>query len=66
MMADHLNPEIVVAAKWLFECGHQCVGAKIPVLRARFTLSALDAIEAMKQARTMANSGNAGDRSHER
>lgn len=65
-MADHLNPEILVAAKWLIECGHQCVGAKIPALRERFTLTLLDAIEAMKQARMLENSANAGDCSHER
>ena len=47
------NSQIFVAAEWLKSNRSEVVGAVIPLLKTRFGLSTLDAIEAAKLAHSL-------------
>lgn len=60
-MGDHdLSPNVQSAAKWLADNWHTLERPIIPRLRSAYTLSMLEAIDAMRMARGIAYKKDAG------
>lgn len=65
-MTEQISPEVLTAALWLSLHRDECPNPIIPFVRKRFSLTALEAITALKQGRMLARSVNKGDQCHER